>query len=176
MRKFHERYRGRTTAGVGDAAEKMPDSVRSPRSRRRPTPKPSARIPTSSARTCGQRDSRRATFQLRQLRVGGPRHLGGQAVPVSLLANNAALKIYGDVLVNQDAGCVSYDHATLLYHTLTTSSGAMDPFSSPLPAPSSAGMPALGMPCMVPHNRVITRRRSRLGMVRRARSRAASTS
>jgi prepilin-type N-terminal cleavage/methylation domain-containing protein len=68
--------------------------------------------------------------------------LGNGCSPTGInLENNAGLKVYGDILINQNCSPTLANGADLLYHTLTTDSGVTNPFSS-LQAPSSSGMPA----------------------------------
>ena len=67
--------------------------------------------------------------------------LGSGCSPGINLENNADLKVYGDILVNQNCSPTLANGADLLYHTLTTDSGVTNPFSS-LQPPSNAGMPS----------------------------------
>ena len=72
--------------------------------------------------------------------------LGNGCSPTGInLENNASLKVYGDILINQDCSPTLANGADLLYHTLTTDSGVTNPFSA-LQPPSSSGIPACGMP------------------------------
>ena len=73
--------------------------------------------------------------------------LGASCPPAGInLSNNAVLKVYGDVVMNQGAVCVTQSNGSdLHYQSLTNSAGILNPLAT-LPPPSAAGLPARRMP------------------------------